>query len=108
MQEDSPAEQNDDSVALGGNEPEDEDVLGAARVALGRSLAEGRVGVQGDLFVLGTDEVVDDVRAGRGTARVAEPLVADQALDDAGWVVNAAVAVDPHRESAVAPESARE
>ena len=93
--ENSPAEQNDDGVALGGNESEDEDVLGATRVAFGRGFAKGRVGVQGDLLVLGADEVVHDVRAGRGPARVAEPLVADQTLDDAGWVVDAAVAVDP-------------
>jgi hypothetical protein len=39
-----------------------------------------------------TDEVVDDMRRRVGT-RVAEPLLADKALDDTGGVVDGTVSV---------------
>lgn len=41
--------------------------------------------------MLGSDQVVDDVRAGGVAAGVAEPLLADPAQHDAGGVVDAAV-----------------
>lgn len=68
------AEEDDDGIGFGGDEAEEEDVLGAAVVALGRGLAEWRLGVKADFFVLGANEVVDDVGARGGAAGVAEPL----------------------------------
>jgi hypothetical protein len=49
--------------------------------------------MQDDFLMLGTNEVVDDVR-GRGIAtRVAEPFGTDETLYDGGWVVYSAVAI---------------
>jgi hypothetical protein len=48
--------------------------------------------VELDFLVAGANQVVDDVRGGSVAAGAAEPLVAGQALDDAGGVVDAAVA----------------
>jgi hypothetical protein len=48
--------------------------------------------VQLDFLVPGADQVVDDVGGGGVAAGAAEPLVAGQALYDAGGIVYAAVA----------------
>ena len=45
------------------------------------------------LLVSRSDEVIDDVGGRAVASGAAEPLVASQALDDAGWGVNATVAV---------------
>lgn len=50
--------------------------------------------MEGDFLVLGADEVVDDVGAGGRSAAVAEPALAEEALDDARRIVDTAVAVD--------------
>lgn len=97
--EDEPAEKDDDGIAFGGDETEGKDVLRSTRVALGCSLSERRFGMQRDLLVLGANEVVNDVRTRGRAARVAEPLVADEALDDAGGVVDTAVAERAERVS---------
>lgn len=57
----APAKEYDDGITLGGDEPEQEDILRAARVALWRRLAQGALGVQRHLLVLGSHEVVDNV-----------------------------------------------
>lgn len=85
------AEEHDDGLALCGDETEEEDILGTAVVAFWRGLAERGLGMQTDLFVFGADEVVDNVGARGGTARVAEPLVADETFDYAGRVEDATV-----------------
>jgi hypothetical protein len=78
--EDVPTKQNDNSVTLSWDEPEQEYVFASAVIAFGRRLSEGRFGVEDDFFVLCSDEVVDDV-GGRGRPPgVAEPFRADQAL----------------------------
>ena len=85
-------EKNDDRVGLGGDETEEEDILGTAVVAFEDGVAKGGGRVELDLLVTGAHEMVDDVR-GRGvTTSAAEPLVACQALSHAAFVVNAAVA----------------
>jgi hypothetical protein len=48
--------------------------------------------MQDDFLVLGTHEVVDDVRSGGIAARVAEPFGTDEALYDGSRIVNSAVA----------------
>ncbi len=57
----SPAKKDDDSVALGRNEAEHEDVLAATVVALRRGLSKGTFCVQNDFFVFSAHEVVNDV-----------------------------------------------
>lgn len=47
--------------------------------------------MQADFLVLGADEVVDNVGARGGPARVAEPLVADETLDYARGIEDAAI-----------------
>lgn len=46
-----------------------------------------------DLLVASSYQMVDDVGRRGVAAGTAEPLVASQALDDAGRIVNAAVSV---------------
>ena len=57
------AEQHDDRVGLGRNEPKQEHVLAATVVTLQHSLSEGAVSVETHLFALGADKVVDDMTA---------------------------------------------
>jgi hypothetical protein len=49
--------------------------------------------VQLHFLVASADEVVDDMRGGRIATGAAEPLLADEALDYAGGIVDAAVSV---------------
>jgi len=89
----SPTEQDNNRITFGRNEAKHKHVLAATVVALGCGLAEGALGMQDDFLVLGTNEVIDDVR-GRGIAtRVAEPFGADETLYDGGRVVNPTVAI---------------
>jgi hypothetical protein len=51
--------------------------------------------MQRHLAMLRAHQMVDDVRAGSSTARIAEPLLADVAHDDSGSVADATVAAAP-------------
>ena len=86
-----PAQQHHHRVGLGGDEAEEEDILGAAVVAFEGGVAEGGGGVELHLLVACADKVVDDVRTTCVAACRAEPLAAGEALDDAARVVDAAV-----------------
>lgn len=55
-------EQHNDRVRLCGDETEQEDILGAAIIALECRIAERRGGMQLDFLVAGADQMVDDVR----------------------------------------------
>jgi hypothetical protein len=59
--ENIPAQQDNDGIALGGDEAEQEDVLASTVVALEGSFSEGRKGVEHDFLVLGTHKMVNDV-----------------------------------------------
>lgn len=69
-----PAKQDDDGIALGGDETKHEDVLASTIVALGRRFSQGALGVKDDFLVLCSNEMVHYVRCRRVTARVAKPL----------------------------------
>jgi hypothetical protein len=56
-------QEDDDGIAFGGDEAEEEDVFDAAVVAFEGCFTELMLGVEGDFFVAGTDEVVYDVGA---------------------------------------------
>ena len=60
----TPTEENANRVTFSRDEAKHKDVFAAAVVALGRCLTERALGVQDDSLVLGTDEVIDDVRGG--------------------------------------------
>lgn len=85
------AEEDNDGIGFGGDESEEEDVLGAAVVAFERRVAERGGGVQLDFLVAGAYEMIDDMRRRRITAGAAEPFTAGKALDDAAGVVNTAI-----------------
>jgi hypothetical protein len=57
-----PAQQDDNSVTLCRNETEHEDILAATRIAFRSCVTERTFGMQHDLFVFCTDEMIDDVR----------------------------------------------
>jgi hypothetical protein len=75
-------QEDDDGIAFGGDKAEEEDIFDAAVVAFEGRFAQLVLGVEGDFFVAGTDEVVYDVGARGAAAGVAEPLVAGKAFDD--------------------------
>lgn len=56
-----PTQENNDSITLGWNESQQEDILRSAVVALRSRLAQRRICMKGDFLVLGSDEVVDNV-----------------------------------------------
>mmetsp|Transcript_23462 Transcript_23462/g.72696 ORF Transcript_23462/g.72696 Transcript_23462/m.72696 type:complete len:325 (-) Transcript_23462:35-1009(-) len=86
------AQQDHDTLRLGWHEPEQEEVLRAAHVALERRVAEGSVLVQARRVVLRAHQVGDDVRgAAVPRAVVAEPLLAVVAAHGAEGVRRVAV-----------------
>ncbi len=74
------AQEHNDSIRLGWDESEEEDILGAAVVTFENRVTESRLRMELDLLVAGTDEVVDDVRRCRVRTGTAEPLVASETL----------------------------
>ena len=76
-----PAKQHHHAVRLRWDEPKYKHVSRPAAVALENGLSEWTILVQGHLLVLGPDQVVHDVRPGRVSSRVAEPTLADVAVD---------------------------
>jgi len=88
-----PAEQNNDSVAFGWDETKHKNVLATTVVALGGGLSKRAFGMQNNFLVLGANEVVDDVRSGRVSARITEPLGANKTFHDRCWRVDSAVTV---------------
>lgn len=92
-----PAQEDDDRIRLGGDEPEEEDVATAAIITLEEGLPEGPIRVQDDLLVLGADQVVDDVGARGVAGAVAKPLFAMVALDDRGGRVDPTISAGPIR-----------
>jgi hypothetical protein len=86
-----PAEENDDGVALGGDEPQHENILASTVIALGGGLPQRTLCVENDLFVFSAHEMVHDVRRRGVTSGVTEPLGADEAFDDGCGRVNATV-----------------
>ena len=88
----APAEKYDDGVALRGDEAKHEHVLAATVVALGCRFSKRGLRMQDDFLVLSAHEMVDDVRGRRVPARVAKPLLADEALDDRCRGVDATIA----------------
>lgn len=70
----SPTEQNDNGVALGRNEPKHEHIFAATVVAFGGGLAQRALGVENDLLVFRAHKMVDNVRRGGVSTRVAKPL----------------------------------
>ena len=76
-----PAQKNHHAVSLGGDEAQHEHVPHATAVALEDSLAQRTVLVQGHLLVLGPHQMVHNVRPGRVSSRVAEPTLADVAVN---------------------------
>ena len=87
-----PAEQNDDGVALSGDKAKHEHVFAAAVVTFWRGFAQGAFGVQNDFLVFSAHEMVDDMRGRCIASGVAEPLGADQTLDERCKRMNATVA----------------
>ena len=84
-------EQHHDTVRLGGDEPEDEDVPGAAAVALQHGLPQGPVLVEGHLLVLGPHQVVHDVAPAGVAPPVTEPSLGGVTLDQGGGVADTTV-----------------
>ena len=89
--EDSPAEQNDDGVALRGDKAKHENVFAAAIVTFWRGFSQGALSVQNDFLVFSAHEMVDDMRGRCIASGIAEPLGADQTLDDGCRRMNATV-----------------
>lgn len=87
----SPAEQNDDGIAFSGDKPKHENVFAAAIVTFWRGFSQGALRVQNDFLVFSAHEMVDDMGGRCIASRIAEPLGADQTLDDRGRRVNATV-----------------
>lgn len=90
---DKPAEQDHYCVAFGWDESKNEDILRSTRVTFGRRFSQRTLSMQSDFAMLGSHEMVDDVRPRSRSSRVAEPFLADEALYDASGVVNSTVAV---------------
>ena len=75
---DLPTEQDHDSITLGWDEAEHECVLATAIVTFWRGLPKWTFGVQNNLLMFRSNEVVDDMRSRRVPSRIAEPLAADK------------------------------
>lgn len=88
-----PTEKHNDRITLCRDEAEHKDVLATAVIALGNGLAQRTLCVQDNLLMLGSDEMVDNMRGRSIAARVAEPLRADETFHDRGGGVYATVTV---------------
>lgn len=56
-----PAEQDDDCIALGGNESEHKHILASTVVALRNRLPKRALGMENDFFMFRTDKVINDM-----------------------------------------------
>lgn len=79
-----PAEQYDNSVALGGDESKHEDVLAPAVVTLRNRFSERAVRMKDDFLMLRADQMIDNVRGGCVSSGITKPLGTDETLDHAG------------------------
>ena len=76
-----PAEQHHHAVCLRWDEPKHEDISRPAAVAFEDGFPEWAILVQGHLLVLRPHQMVHNVRPGRVSSRVAEPTLADVAVN---------------------------
>jgi len=70
------AKEDHHGVRFGGNETEEEDILGTTVVTFEDCIAERRSWVKLDFLVPRADKVIDNVRRGGVATRAAKPLVA--------------------------------
>lgn len=85
------AEQYNHRIRFGGYEPKHKDIAHSTRITLEYGLAKGTVGVQGHLTMLGTHQMIDDVRTRCAAASIAEPLLAVVAHNYCGRIVYATI-----------------
>jgi hypothetical protein len=85
-------QQDDNRISLGRNKSQDKHVPHTTRVAFENGLTERTIFVEGNFLVLGSHQMIHDVRARGVSSAIAEPFLANVAHHHAAGVVDAAVA----------------